>query len=179
MAFADRELLTEGPHRSTALGGRQKFPSETILSASISGDWLATTRLSRRFSSSITRILATSLTSMPPNLTFHVYNVFVLTPYLRHRSFAFAPASDSLMMPTIWASPNRHLCIWDDSLRRLGVCPPRFYATNSEKIAANSNETGDPPMRTSRYSDEQIAAALRQAEAGTPVAEVIRKLGIS
>jgi len=34
-------------------------------------------------------------------------------------------------------------------------------------------------VRQSRYSDEQIAAALRQAEAGTPVAEVIRKLGIS
>lgn len=34
-------------------------------------------------------------------------------------------------------------------------------------------------MRKSRYSDEQIASALRQAEAGTPVAEIIRKLGIS
>ena len=29
-----------------------------------------------------------------------------------------------------------------------------------------------------RHSPEQIAAALRQAEAGTPVAEIIRKLGI-
>ena len=34
-------------------------------------------------------------------------------------------------------------------------------------------------MRKSRYSDEQIAAALRQAESGTPVAEIRRKLGIS
>lgn len=34
-------------------------------------------------------------------------------------------------------------------------------------------------MRKSRYSDEQIAAALRQVEAGTPVAEITRKLGIS
>ena len=34
-------------------------------------------------------------------------------------------------------------------------------------------------MRKSRYSDEQIAAALRQAENGTPVAEITRKLGIS
>jgi putative transposase len=34
-------------------------------------------------------------------------------------------------------------------------------------------------LRKSRYSDEQITAALRQAEAGTPVAEIIRKLGIS
>ncbi len=29
-----------------------------------------------------------------------------------------------------------------------------------------------------RHSPEQIAAALRQAEAGTPVTELIRKLGI-
>lgn len=34
-------------------------------------------------------------------------------------------------------------------------------------------------MRKSRYSDEQIAAALRQAELGTPVIEITRKLGIS
>ena len=29
-----------------------------------------------------------------------------------------------------------------------------------------------------RHTPEQIAAALRQAEAGTPVAEIIRKLGV-
>jgi putative transposase len=34
-------------------------------------------------------------------------------------------------------------------------------------------------VRKSRYSDEQIAAALRQAEAGTSIAEITRKLGIS
>jgi len=34
-------------------------------------------------------------------------------------------------------------------------------------------------VRKSRYSDEQIATALRQVEAGTPVAEITRKLGIS
>lgn len=34
-------------------------------------------------------------------------------------------------------------------------------------------------MRKSRYSDEQIAAGLRQAEAGTPIADITRKLGIS
>jgi putative transposase len=38
---------------------------------------------------------------------------------------------------------------------------------------------GGPPVRKSRYSDEQIAAALRQAEIGTTVAEITRKLGIS
>lgn len=34
-------------------------------------------------------------------------------------------------------------------------------------------------MRKSRYTDEQIAFALRQAETGTPVREVLRKMGIS
>ena len=34
-------------------------------------------------------------------------------------------------------------------------------------------------MKKSRYTEEQIAFALRQAETGTPVAEVIRKMGIS
>ena len=34
-------------------------------------------------------------------------------------------------------------------------------------------------MRKTRFSEEQIAMALRQGEAGTPVADIIRKLGIS
>jgi putative transposase len=34
-------------------------------------------------------------------------------------------------------------------------------------------------MKKSRYTDEQIAFALRQAETGTPVSEVIRKMGIA
>ena len=34
-------------------------------------------------------------------------------------------------------------------------------------------------MRKSRFTEEQIAAALRQSETGTPVSEVIRKLGVS
>jgi putative transposase len=34
-------------------------------------------------------------------------------------------------------------------------------------------------VRKSRYSDEQIAAALRQAEIGTAVADITRKLGIT
>jgi putative transposase len=34
-------------------------------------------------------------------------------------------------------------------------------------------------MKTSKFTDEQIALALRQAEAGTPVGEICRKLGIS
>jgi len=34
-------------------------------------------------------------------------------------------------------------------------------------------------MKKTRYTDQQIAFALRQAETGTPVQEVIRKMGIS
>jgi putative transposase len=32
-------------------------------------------------------------------------------------------------------------------------------------------------MKRKRYTDEQVAYALRQAEAGTPIKEVCRKLG--
>ena len=34
-------------------------------------------------------------------------------------------------------------------------------------------------MKKTRYTDEQIAFALRQAETGTPVKEVLRKMGVS
>ena len=34
-------------------------------------------------------------------------------------------------------------------------------------------------MKKSRFTDEQIAFALRQSETGTPVKEVIRKMGIA
>lgn len=34
-------------------------------------------------------------------------------------------------------------------------------------------------MKKSKFTDEQIAFALKQAESGTPVDEVCRKLGIS
>ena len=34
-------------------------------------------------------------------------------------------------------------------------------------------------MPKKRFTDEQIAFALRQAESGTPVAEICRKAGIS
>ena len=34
-------------------------------------------------------------------------------------------------------------------------------------------------MRTSKFTDEQIVAALRQAEGGTPVIDVCRRLGVT
>ncbi len=40
-------------------------------------------------------------------------------------------------------------------------------------------EEEDHPVKRSRYSEEQIAFALRQAEGGASVSEVCRKMGIS
>jgi putative transposase len=34
-------------------------------------------------------------------------------------------------------------------------------------------------MKKSRYTEEQISFVLKQAETGTPVAEVIRRMGVS
>ncbi len=34
-------------------------------------------------------------------------------------------------------------------------------------------------MRASKFTEQQIVAALRQAEGGTPVVEVCRKLGVT
>jgi len=34
-------------------------------------------------------------------------------------------------------------------------------------------------MRKGRFTEEQISFAIRQAESGTPVAEVCRKIGVS
>ena len=34
-------------------------------------------------------------------------------------------------------------------------------------------------MKKTRYTEGQLAFALRQAELGTPVSEVVRKLGIT
>jgi len=34
-------------------------------------------------------------------------------------------------------------------------------------------------MKKKRFTEEQIAFALRQSEGGTPVVEIVRKLGIS
>jgi putative transposase len=35
------------------------------------------------------------------------------------------------------------------------------------------------PMKKSQFTDQQVAFALQQAETGTPVEEVCRKMGIS
>jgi putative transposase len=42
-----------------------------------------------------------------------------------------------------------------------------------------SLEEGRVPLRQSRFTEEQVAFALKQAETGTPGLEVCRKLGVS
>lgn len=38
---------------------------------------------------------------------------------------------------------------------------------------------GEDTMKRSKFSEEQVAYALRQVESGTPVADVCRQLGVS
>ena len=58
---------------------------------------------------------------------------------------------------------------------------PESWSTENEKtrLAAGHSFTERMTMKKSRFTDEQIAFALRQAESGTPVEEVCRKLGVS
>jgi putative transposase len=42
-----------------------------------------------------------------------------------------------------------------------------------------NEKKGWTQMRKSKYTEEQVAYALKQAELGTPVADVCRKLGIA
>ena len=42
-----------------------------------------------------------------------------------------------------------------------------------------SSRLGGHAVKKSKFTEEQIAYALKQAELGTPVAEVCRKMGIS
>jgi transposase-like protein len=58
--------------------------------------------------------------------------------------------------------------------------PPVFSSSLSESFPVLwSLRARSWNMKKSRYTDEQIAFAMKQAETGTPVAEVIRRMGIS
>ena len=70
-ALAKPDLFNYRLSSSSPQRRRQKFPEAITFSASISSAESASNRFSRRFSSSSVRILATSLTSMPPNFDFH------------------------------------------------------------------------------------------------------------
>ena len=50
---------------------------------------------------------------------------------------------------------------------------------NVSKLFHRHLQQGDFTMKTSRYSNSQIMAILKQAEAGTPVPELCREHGMS
>ena len=63
-----------------------------------------------------------------------------------------------------------------------GVCPPpteRGRGDNAPCLSPRCGKAGDLCRVIRTFSDEQIACALRQAELGTPVVEVRRKMGVS
>jgi hypothetical protein len=51
------------------------------------------------------------------------------------------------------------------------------WSNEKWKILAKYLIEEDFAMKKTKYTEEQIAFALKQAETGTPVAEVIRKIG--
>ena len=53
---------------------------------------------------------------------------------------------------------------------------PKRWSTHYGSMLSKRRED---QMRKTAFTEEQVAHALRQAEAGTPVAEICRKLGIS
>jgi putative transposase len=59
--------------------------------------------------------------------------------------------------------------------------PPKTTADQNEsKVTASAvhhERTG--PMKRSKFSEEQVAYALRQVEAGTAVPDICRQLGVS
>ena len=57
---------------------------------------------------------------------------------------------------------------------------PPFLVHFEQKFSGFEKPSGkELEMKKSRYTDEQIAFALKQAETGTPVVEFIRRMGIS
>ena len=57
---------------------------------------------------------------------------------------------------------------------------PVFSSSLSESFPPPVEPAGEElDMKKARHTDEQIAFALKQAETGTAVSEVIRRMGIS
>src|SRR5690606_8303802 len=91
-----------------ALGGRPyHFFDRSAFSAAASSIWPASSFFSFTFSSSRAFRRLASDTSMPPYFAFQLYSVASLTPCLRARSPAFAPASCSRRTAMICSSVNR------------------------------------------------------------------------
>jgi len=57
-------------------------------------------------------------------------------------------------------------------------CPTLLLRSHIHRAKIQPEEYDPRPMKTSKFTEEQIAFALRQAETGTRVPEVCRKMGI-
>ena len=55
----------------------------------------------------------------------------------------------------------------------------RQSKTRVESRLRRSTQERTGPMKRSKFSEEQVAYALREVEAGTPVGDVCRQLGVS
>jgi hypothetical protein len=64
-------------------------------------------------------------------------------------------------------------------LSLLGVLSVFSSSLNKNFPVLRSLRSRSWNIKKSKYTDEQIAVALKQAETGTPVEEVIRRKGIS
>jgi putative transposase len=59
------------------------------------------------------------------------------------------------------------------------TCSPKIWSKEKERNLVKQERKGQvTQMKKSRYTEEQIAFALQQAEHGTSVAEVCRKIGV-
>src|SRR6185436_10998219 len=85
----------------------QNFPEAISFSAALSSIVSASSRFSRRFSSSSVFRRFASDTCSPPYFAFHLYSVVSLIACCRHRSAPFAPAACSRRISMICSSVNR------------------------------------------------------------------------
>ena len=75
--------------------------------------------------------------------------------------------------------PHLHTPDGDYELLGLKMGGPGIFVPVEMLVFGKIDEGGDFAMKKKRFSVEQIVAVLKQAELGVPVAEVIRKVGIS
>jgi putative transposase len=63
---------------------------------------------------------------------------------------------------------------------QMGASQPTDFIGREERIVDNvTTVREEQAVKKSKFTEEQISFALKQAETGTPVAEVIRRMGIS
>src|SRR5690606_34959736 len=104
-------------------GGPYHFFDRSSFSAAASSIWSASSFFSFAFSSSKAFRRLASDTSIPSYFAFQLYSVTSLTPCLRARSPAFAPASCSRSTAMICSSVNRFRFIRPSFIRGRTLTP--------------------------------------------------------